>query len=217
MSHFWWLRNSARTPLRGDSYTTSYDHKEMERGPHPAASSVTEEKLWDNLEYFLERVVPVAEDAGVKLALHPDDPPLSPVRGISRIIRSVEAYDRVLELYPSEHNGITFCQGNFAAMGADIPEAIRHFQDSIHFVHFRDVDGTAENFYETWHDAGPTDMLAAMETYRDTGYDGTIRPDHVPTMLGEGDGTPGYEMKGRLFVLGYMRGLQEQVESSPTG
>lgn len=212
MSHFWWLRNSDRIPLRGDSFTTGYDHEEMQRGPEPDAASVSEEKLWENLEYFLERVVPVAEEVDVKLALHPDDPPLSPVRGVNRIIRSVEAYERVLELYPSTHNGLTFCQGNFAAMGADIPAAINKFQDHIHFVHFRDVKGTADNFIEAWHDEGPTDMLEAMRAYRDIGYDGAMRPDHVPTMVGEGDGTPGYEMKGRLFAIGYMKGLLEQVE-----
>ena len=210
MTHFWWLRNSTHIPLRGESFTTGYDHEEMQRGPEPPNISTTEEDLWDNLEYFLERVVPVAEEAGVKLAIHPDDPPLSPVRGVNRILRSVEAFDRLLELYPSDHNGLTFCQGNFAAMGVDIPDTIRHFGDDIHFVHFRDVEGTAERFVETWHDEGPTDMLAAIEAYRDIGYSGALRPDHVPTMLGEGDGTPGYEMKGRLFVFGYMKGLLEQ-------
>lgn len=212
MPHFWWLRTSDRTPLRGNSYTTAYDHSQMQRGPEPEAASVSEEELWENLEYFLERVVPVAEEAGVKLALHPDDPPLSPVRGVSRIIRSVEAYERMLDIYPSDYNGITFCQGNFAAMGVDIPEAIRKLQDDIHFVHFRDVEGTAEKFVETWHDEGPTDMLQAVRTYDKIGYDGAMRPDHVPTMSGEGSGTPGYEMKGRLFAIGYMKGLLEQVQ-----
>jgi mannonate dehydratase len=134
------------------------------------------------------------------------------VRGTPRIVTSVEAYDRVLDVYDSEYNGITFCQGNFAAMGADIPAAIRHFGDRINFVHFRDVDGDADRFVETWHDDGPTDMLAAMRAYEEVGFDGPMRPDHVPTMGGEDNSNPGYHTLGRLFAVGYMTGLLEAVE-----
>ena len=208
MTRYWWMRTDRRVPLRGNSLSTAYDHEQSERGP-PGGVDATEDDLWDALAYFLDRVVPVAEDAGVKLALHPDDPPLSPVRGVPRIITSPEAYDRVLDLHPSEANGISFCQGNFAAMGADVPEMIHHFADSIHYAHFRDVEGDAESFVETWHDEGPTDMLAAMRAYHEIGYDGPMRPDHVPTMQGETNERPGYEMKGRLFAVGYMRGLME--------
>src|SRR5207249_1380890 len=113
-------------------------------------------------------VVPVAEAAKVKMALHPDDPPLSPIRGVARIMRSVETFTRAMEMARSDYHGITFCQGNFAAMGADIPSAIRHFAGlgKIHFVHFRDVRGTAERFVETFHDDGPTNMLQAMRCYQ---------------------------------------------------
>jgi len=216
ISYFWmdptdWLRTNISLPTRGGALTTAYNHEQMERGPPLDGAPIREEALWENLEYFLERLVPVAEEAGVKLALHPDDPPLPSVRGIDRIIRSVEAYERVLEIYPSEANGITFCQGNFAAMGVDIPETIRRLGDSIHFVHFRDVSGEAADFVEEFHDAGPTDMLAAMEAYRDIGFDGVMRPDHVPTMAGEKNENPGYETLGRLFAIGYMKGLQEHL------
>ena len=93
----------------------------------PEFGTVSEERLWDNFAYFLERVVPVAERARVKLALHPDDPPISPIRGIARIIASVDALKRAIELVPSEWNGLTFCQGAIATMGADISAAIRFF------------------------------------------------------------------------------------------
>lgn len=204
-----WARTSTDVRSRGESLTTAYDDREMQAGPPDPAAPVSEERLWEALEYFLERVVPVAEEADVKLGLHPDDPPLPEIRGVSRIVRSVEAYDRVLDIYPSEHNGVTFCQGNFAAMGVDIPEAIRHFGDSINFVHFRDIDGTAEGFVETWHDDGPTDMLAAMRAYHEVGFDGPMRPDHVPSMATESNDNPGYETLGRLFATGYMKGLIE--------
>jgi mannonate dehydratase len=208
-----WARTSTTVPARGDSRTSAYDDEQMSRGPQPAAADTTPEELWENLEYFLDEVVPVAEEAGVKLGLHPDDPPIDNVRGMTRIINSPEAYERVLDIYPSEHNGITFCQGNFAAMGCDIPETIRRFGDHINFVHFRDVEGPAHDFVETWHDDGPTDMQRAMDAYSDIGFDGPIRPDHVPTMTGEPNENPGYEMGGRLFAIGYMKGLMENSNS----
>ncbi|WP_262177507.1 mannonate dehydratase [Haloarcula laminariae] len=207
-----WARTKAHVDSRGGSYATAFDNEQMGGGPTHPATSVSADELWENLEYFLERVVPVAEEAGVKLGLHPDDPPRADVRGVPRIINSVEAYDRVLDIYDSVHNGVTFCQGNFAAMGVDIPETIHHFGDRINFVHFRDVDGDADAFVETWHDDGPTDMLAAMQAYRDIGFDGPMRPDHVPTMAGESNDNPGYHTKGRLFAIGYMKGLLEQTD-----
>jgi len=205
------LRTSESVRGRGGSLTTRYDHDQMQQGPSVAEEAVSETELWENLEYFLERVVPVAEEAGVKMALHPDDPPTGPIRGQDRIVTSVENYDRILELYPSDHHGLTFCQGNFSAMEADIPDAIRHFGDDIHFAHFRDVEGGERYFTETWHDEGPTDMLAAMRAYEEIGFDGPMRPDHVPTMAGEDNDHPGYKDKGRLFAIGYMKGLLEQA------
>jgi mannonate dehydratase len=158
-------------------------------------------------------VVPEAEKANVKLAMHPDDPPLSPVRGMGRIMRSLENYQRLLDLYPSPMNGIAFCQGNFALMTNDVPAAIRHFgrQGKIFFVHFRDVRGTVERFVETFHDDGQTDMLEAMRAYRDIGFDGVLRPDHVPTMEGDSNDRPSYSSIGRLFAIGYVKGLREAV------
>ncbi|SFT00297.1 mannonate dehydratase [Halostagnicola kamekurae] len=206
-----WARTATSVPSRGGSLTTAYDDDQMSRGPTPDVPPITAEELWENLEYFLERVVPVAEEAGVKLGLHPDDPPREEVRGVPRIVNSVEAYERVLDIVDSEHNGVTFCQGNFAAMGVDIPSTIRRFGDRVNFVHFRDVEGDADGFVETWHDDGPTDMLAAMEAYRDIGFDGPARPDHVPTMATETNDNPGYETMGRLFAIGYMKGLLEQI------
>jgi D-mannonate dehydratase len=116
--------------------------------------------------------VPVAEKAGVKLAMHPDDPPLSPIRGVGRIMRSIDNYQRLVDLVPSPVNGITLCQGNFTLMTSDLPSVIRKFgaQKKIFFVHFRDVRGTVEKFEETWHDAGQTDLLACMRAYRGHGW-----------------------------------------------
>jgi mannonate dehydratase len=213
MPVFNWMRTSTTVPTRGGATVTGYDHRLMKNAPLTEYGVVTEDQLWDNLKYFLERVIPVAEKANVKLAMHPDDPPLSPIRGLGRIMRSVENFQRLLDLVPSSVNGITFCQGNFTLMTDDLPSVIHHFgqQGKIFFVHLRDVRGTPDNFVETFHDAGQTDMLACMRAYRDIGFDGVCRPDHVPTMEGDTNEHAGYSSIGRLFAIGYLRGLQQAV------
>jgi mannonate dehydratase len=213
MPVFNWMRTSTTVPSRGGALATGYDHALMRNAPLTEYGVVTEEQLWENLHYFLKAVVPVAEQANVKLAMHPDDPPLSPIRGLGRIMRSVENYQRLLDLVPSPVNGITLCQGNFALMTDDLPGVIRHFgrQEKIFFVHFRDVRGTAERFVETFHDDGQTDMLACMQAYRDIGFEGVCRPDHVPTMEGDNNERPSYSHIGRLFAVGYLKGLRQAV------
>lgn len=211
MAQFNWFRTSTTTRTRGGALVSSYDHSLMKDAPLTEAGIVTEEQLWENLQYFLERIVPVAEAAQVRLALHPDDPPISPIRGVSRILRNAAALQRAIDLVPSAYSGITLCQGTLATAGDDIPTVIRHFakQDKMFFVHFRDVVGTPENFKETFHDDGKTNMLQAMQAYYEVGFNGPARPDHVPTMEGEDNSNPGYELLGRLFGIGYIRGLME--------
>ncbi len=213
MPVFNWLRTSLALPTRGGALTTAYDHALMRNAPLTEYGIVTEERLWENLAYFLDCVVPVAEEAGVQLAMHPDDPPLSPIRGLGRIMRSVDNFQRLLDLRPSPVNGIALCQGNFALMTDDLPAVIRHFgqQERIFFVHLRDVRGTAEQFVETFHDDGQTDLLACLRAYREVGYDGVLRPDHVPTMDGDSHDDPAYSTVGRLFAVGYIKGLCQAV------
>lgn len=216
MTDFGWLRTSTAERGRGGSLVSGFDAAQLVDAPETELGPVGEEKLWETLEYFLRKVVPVAERAGVRLAMHPDDPPLSPIRGIARIMRSVDNFRRLVELVPSDVNGITLCQGNFTLMTDDLPSVIRHFglQKKIFFVHFRDVRGTPSKFIETWHDEGQTDLLACMEAYRDTGFDGPLRPDHVPTVDGDSNDRPGYSVYGRLYALGYIRALRDAVYHS---
>jgi mannonate dehydratase len=208
-----WMRTSTTTPARGGALATSFDYDLIKNAPLTEYGEVEEDVLWENLEEFLKIVVPVAEEAGVKLAMHPDDPPLSPIRGLPRIMSSIDNYQRLLDLYPSPVNGIALCQGNFTLMTDDLPAAIRKFgeQEKIFFVHFRDVRGDKYKFVETFHDEGKTDMLACMKAYKEVGFDGVCRPDHVPTMEGDDNTRPGYSNIGRLFAIGYLRGLQEAV------
>jgi mannonate dehydratase len=117
------------------------------------------------------------------------------------------------EIYPVVNNGITMCQGNFSLMGEDIPTLVREFgkKGIIHFVHFRNVRGSKMNFVETFHDEGQIDMFEAMKAYIDIGFKGPLRPDHVPTMAGDGNENPGYSALGSLYAAGYIRGLIEAI------
>ena len=213
MTDFNWMRTATTTPSRGGSVVTSYDHSLMSDAPNTELGPISEEELWTNLEYFMKRIVPVAEKAGVKLAMHPDDPPRSPIRGVGRIMRTVDNYQRLIDMIPSPVNGITMCQGNFTMMTDDLPAAIRKFgkQDKIFFVHFRDVIGDKDKFEESWHDAGKTDMAACMQAYKDINFNGVLRPDHVPTVAGDSNENAGYSAFGRLYAIGYIRGLREVV------
>jgi mannonate dehydratase len=219
MPVFNWMRTSTTSPARGGALATAFDNSLLKDAPLTEYGVVTEETLWQNLKYFLDAVVPVAEKANVMLAMHPDDPPLSPIRGLGRIMRSIENYQKLLDFYPSPVNGITLCQGNFTLMTDDLPDAIRNFgkQGKIFFAHFRDVRGTPEKFVETFHDEGKTDMLACMQAYRDIGFDGVLRPDHVPTMEGDSNDNPSYSSIGRLFAIGYIKGLRQAVYAQKQG
>jgi mannonate dehydratase len=210
MADFNWLRTNMATPSRGGSVVTSFDADDVPEDL-TANPPIGEDELWATLDYFLRRVLPVAERVGVKLSMHPDDPPITPIRGVSRIMRTIPNFRRLLEMLPSPMNTLTLCQGNFTLMTDDLPGEIRRFGDKISFVHFRDVRGVPARFEETWHDAGKTDMLACMRAYRDIGFDGVLRPDHVPTVDGDSNANAGYSAFGRLYAIGYIRGLQQAV------
>ena len=206
-----WYRTSFAKKGRGVALVTAFDSKLMQAAPQlTEAGTQTDIQIWDNYKYFMDKVLPVAEACKVKLALHPDDPPVPSLQGVSRIFRNVENFDKALELYPSDYNGITFCQGSFAAMNEDIPSLIRHFGRKIFFVHFRDIRGDADAFEETFHDEGQTDMKACMRAYKEIGFDGVIRTDHAPVMAGESGENPAYEMLGHIFATGYLKGLLEE-------
>lgn len=215
-----WVRTRLDAPERGGAKVTAFNLADARRAVSLNSAQLRESttidsaSLWCNLERFLQEVVPVAEAAGVTLAMHPDDPPLPVFLGKARIMNSVENFERLVRLVPSPRNAICFCQGTFAAMGVDIPQTIRRLGRHIQYVHFRDVRGTAESFAETFHDNGPTDMAAALRALYEIGFHGPIRPDHVPQLEGEDDGEPGYTMLGRLFAYGYIRGLMHGTKST---
>ena len=209
-----WYRTKNDKPARGGALVTAFDYEEVKNAPSTKYGEVSKETLWKNLEYFLKAVIPEAEKIGMKLAMHPDDPQVDSIKGISRIMTNMENFRRLLNIYPSEANGITMCQGNFSLMGVDIPTIVKEFgkRKAIHFVHFRNVRGGKFQFEETFHDEGQIDMYAAMKAYYDIGFKGPIRPDHTPTMFGDSNAHAGYSNIGILYALGYIRGLMEGVE-----
>ena len=214
-----WTRTSVTETTRGgalvsefnqDKPNTEIGHIGGQAAVQRAASS---EELWASLKDFLTEVIPVCEEHNVKLSLHPDDPPMPTLCGRDQILYNAEMLERAAKLVPSPANGICFGQGTLASAGDDIPAAIERLAPYINFVHFRDVVGTVPHFKEVWQDNGKTDMVAAMHMFHKCGVrDVCIRPDHVPTLVGEDNTHPGYHMLGRLWALGYIKGLMQSAE-----
>lgn len=181
--------------------------------PHFPDRELGEEEVWANLNYFLERIVPVAEEAGVKLAIHPDDAPIPSFMGVARIITSLKALQRVIDAAPSPCNGLGFCQGTIATMpGVDVVAAIRRFggQGKIFFAHFRNPRGRVPKFDEVFPDEGDTDMFEAVRAYREVGFDGVMRIDHCPGVIGDNERSH----RSFAYQVGYTKGLMQAVEAT---
>jgi mannonate dehydratase len=213
-----WHRTATAVPTRGGALVTAFDAAEAEKLGPTDIGVIEPERIWDNFRYFIRAVAPAAEEAGVRLGLHPDDPPVPSLRGIGRVLTSADAMAEAIAMADSPAVGLTFCQGSFRTMGEDVPTLIRRFgrAGQIAFVHVRDVRGDASRFAETFPDDGDTDMAATFEAYREIGFDGPIRPDHAPAMDGDPkhDGpvhgiNVGYEANGMIFTVGYMKGLMQ--------
>jgi mannonate dehydratase len=193
-------------------WATAYSAREL-NALLTAYRDIDGEQLWRNLTYFLERVVPVAERAGVRMAIHPDDPPW-PIFGLPRIICRGADLDRLTGLVDSPANGITFCTGSLGALPEnDLPAMARKFSamGRINFAHCRNVVVTgAHEFHETPHPSrfGDVDMRAVLRALRDTGFTGPARPDHGRMIWGE-QGRPGYGLYDRALGAAYLNGLWE--------
>ena len=180
-------------------------------------ASVDEERLWENLASFVEHVVPVAESAGVRMAIHPDDPPW-PIFGLPRIITDAPALERLVGLVDSPANGITFCTGSLGASpDNDLPAMARRFGEAgrIHFAHCRNVRRTGRrSFNESPHptEFGDVNMLEVLRALAETGFDGPMRPDHGRMIWGE-TGRPGYGLYDRALGATYLYGLWEAISS----
>jgi mannonate dehydratase len=209
------VRTESTLGRGGARYSTFVYDQARQEPPLTEAGRVTEAMMWERITYFLERVVPVAEECKVKIACHPHDPGMPRdrgYRGVNRVLGSVDGLKRFIRIKESPYHGLNFCQGTVSEMlekpGEQIYDVIRYFgsRGKIFNVHFRNIKGRFLNFQETFPDNGDVDMIRAMRAYQEVGYDGMIMPDHVPVI--EGD-------EGRLqafsFALGYIQALIQLV------
>lgn len=202
-----------RTPStkgRGGAMYSTFDYAEFSRNrPKQHEPPVSEDEMWEHIGYFLKRVIPVAEKAGVRMALHPDDPPIpEPLAGVAQIASTLDQYRRIFDQAPSDSNGMLFCQGCVTEMGVNVYEAIREMgsKNKIIFVHFRNVRRALPHFQEVFLDEGDVDMYRAMTIYRDVGFNGPFMMDHTPHLAQTKAG-----WAGRAYAVGYIRGLIQSV------
>ena len=210
-SHVW------RTPsraIRVEALATAYDDQLGQQYPLTHGREYSEEEMWSNLEYWIKAITPVAEEEGIRLGIHPCDPPVDVLGGIPQLLRSFDSYKRLVQIYPSDANAIEFCQGTFSEMndGVDIYEKIRYFgsRRKILYVHFRNVSGPVPKFHEEFVNTGYVDMYRAMKTYHEVGFDSFFIDDHVPHTHQD----TAWGHRGRAFANGYIQGLIEAVTKS---
>jgi mannonate dehydratase len=168
---------------------------------------MSRDKLWENLAWFLREVVPVAEKVGVRLALHPDDPPLEEVRGLPKLVVRPDMYQRVIDLIPSRSNALEFCAGTIAEMtSGSVYEAVRQFasQGKIAYVHLRNVVGKVPHYTEVFIDEGEIDVKRLLAILEDYQFDGVVIPDHTPQM-----NCPAPWHAGMAFAMGYLKSALE--------
>lgn len=196
---------------RGGAIVTTYDRAEV-KDELTFGREITADEMWANHEYFVRAAVPVAEEAGVRLALHPDDPNDGPIGGVARIFSSFDGFERAERAIQSPAWGLLFCIGCWTEMGgtANVLRGIGHFgsQGRIVYVHFRDIAGRADKFAECFIGSGDLDVTAAMRALRDVGFRGPIIDDHAPRMIGD----EGWSFRARAYQTGYLQGLLRAIE-----
>ena len=206
-SHVW------RTPpevIRGGAIATAFDDEIAKGLPFTHGRAYDEDEMWEFLEYWIKIITPIAEEEGIRLGIHPCDPPVETLGGIPQLMRSFDAYKRLIEIYPSESNAIEFCQGTFSEMNEDIYEMIEYFvsRHKILYVHFRNVSGQVPKFHEEFINTGYVDMYRAMQIYDKHDFDGFFIDDHVPHTHED----TAWGHRGRAFANGYIQAMIEAVQ-----
>lgn len=205
MAHIGWLRTADSIKERGGALVTGFDLSDF----NPTDKKITADELWKNYEYFIKAIIPYAEKYNIKLALHPDDPPLPKLGEVERIMISYENIEKAINIVKSPNLGVTMCQATYLMMGEDLYDVIPKLKDKIFFVHFRNARGNKYKFNETFHDNGEIAMADILRLYKKHNIDVPIRVDHVPLMAGESQDLAGYTALGRLFAIGYLKGIMD--------
>lgn len=190
------------TPLKkGMVWNMIYDQD----APDEDLPTISHDELWERLAWFLERIIPVAEESGVHMALHPDDPPLPVVRNQPRLVYQHDMYQRLLEVNSSAHNGLEFCVGTLAEMTeGDIYECVDTYTGMgvVKYIHLRNVCGQVPHYHETFIDEGDLDVERVFEILHKNQYDGLVIPDHAPQMVCD---APWHA--GMAFAMGYLKAM----------
>ena len=217
-------RTSNTTPVRGGATATSF-HYQTARSAAPGDQTnfgiwatvdvdraYSEEEIWDNYCWYMERILPVCEEAGVRMALHPDDPPVPTLGGVGRVFRNFDGFRRAMETFDSPMHGLDFCHGCWSEMrgGEGVLDAIRFFGErgKIFYVHFRDVLGPVEDFTECFLGDGNCSPVQTIRALKEVGFNGFLIPDHVPKMVDDTD----WCHRGRAWTVGYIKALLAAVE-----
>jgi mannonate dehydratase len=207
-------RTSAEPVGRGGATIVRFDYEATKKVTQTEFGEITENQMWDNLTYFLKAGVPIAEQANVILAMHPADPQVPTLAGISRILRNVEDYDRLFEILPSKYSRMVLCLGCFSQIltSEKVYQVIRHFgsEDKIGYVDFRNVTGTCEKFDEVYPDEGQLDMFQVIKILKEIGYTGYITPDHAPRGINDSE----FGHISHAYQIGYIKGLLQAASAS---
>ena len=206
--------------IRGGAVATAFNYKEASKIPLTHNREYTDEEMWENLEYWIKIITPIAEEEGIRLGIHPCDPPVEKLGGIPQLFRSYDNYRRYLDIYPSDYCAIEFCQGTISEMFDSKGDALYNFiaemvqRKKVLYVHFRNVSApNPEDFHEEFINTGHVDMYRAMKTYYDNGYDSFFIDDHVPHTHQDTE----WGHRGRAFANGYIQAMIEAVTKQSAG
>ncbi|MFA6426678.1 MAG: mannonate dehydratase [Phycisphaerae bacterium] len=204
-------RSKELAAARGGAKATAFDLAEYENIPLTHGKVYTDQMIWDNYDYYLERILPEAEKAGVKLALHPDDPPVKSLGGIARIFRDFEGFKRAMKKFDSPYHGLDFCVGTWSEMNPEnVLKAVHYFRKKIFYTHLRFVKGQAPKFCECFINEGSVDPITVVKALKEVGFDSFIIPDHVPQMVGD----TGWTNRSRAYAIGYITALVDTANKS---
>lgn len=207
-----WRTNNT-TPIRGGAISNGFRTDLASKAPLSYDRVYSEDEMWANYHWYMERILPVAEEYNVRMALHPDDPPVPILGGVPRLFRNFENFKLAMDTHPSPMHGLDYCHGCWSEMraGAGVMESIEHFgrQGRLFYIHFRDVKGGGDDFTECFIDEGNSDMFKVMLKLKEVGFKGFLIDDHVPKMVND---TP-WNHRGRAFATGYMKGLLQAVNA----
>ncbi len=207
-------RTSAALPIRGGAISNAFKMSLVKDAPLTHGRVYGEEEMWANYDWYLSQMLPVCEEYHVRMALHPDDPPVPSLGGIARLFCGFEGFKRAMEVHSSPMHGLDFCHGCWSEMraGAGVMEAIEYFgsRGRIFYVHLRDVLGGAEDFTECFLGEGNMNIFKVMRKLKQVGFNGLLIDDHVPHMVND---TP-WGHRGRAFATGYITAMLDAVNTT---